>query len=663
MALARTLERILPRLYCKCMFYYFVWVRSNRYHGNTPLTYSSDQQLETGAIVEVELQQSTVMGVVSGRSTEPKFRTKNITKIYNLPAIPAHLIKLCEWLIKYYPAPLGLAAQQLVPASLSDKIICQDTKFESIKPRVSNLPPLSTEQKTALNNMVKPNSYLVHGNTGSGKTRLYIELALKAINNNKSAVILTPEISLTSQLYNSFSQVFGDRVIVLHSKQTPSQRQRAWLHCLKAKVPVIVIGPRSALFVPIKNLGLIVLDEAHEGAYKQEQAPQYQSTRVAGYLAKLTGATLLLGSATPLISDYFLATQKNRSIIKLKALARGEPEQPTQFYVVDRKDHSQFSRSSYLSQTLIEQISSALNRGEQSLLYLNRRGTARLVMCENCGWQAICPNCNLPLTYHGDKHQMRCHSCSYYTKAPSSCPSCKYTSIVFKTAGTKAIVDDAKKIFPNSVVVRFDTDNLKAESFEQNYEAARDGKIDILVGTQMLAKGLDLPKLSVVGIVLADTSLYVPDFSAEERTFQLINQVIGRIGRGHVAGKAVVQTYNPDNKLLKFALSSDYEGFYDYEIKSRQKFLFPPYCHLLKLTAKRATMKGVELAASNLKRDLQASGLKIKVEGPAPAFYELSQGKYQWQLVVKSPERSELLRVIAMLPANWSYDIDPVDLL
>jgi primosomal protein N' (replication factor Y) len=316
-----------------------------------------------------------------------------------------------------------------------------------------------------------------------------------------------------------------------------------------------------------------------------------------------------------------------------------------------------------MSLPLVKALEGALARSEQALLYLNRRGTARLVMCENCGWQATCPHCDLPLTYHGDHHQLRCHSCDHRAPAPGSCPACGHPSVIFKTAGTKAIVEEVKRLFPQARVARFDTDNLKAERFEQHYEAVRDGDVDILVGTQMLAKGLDLPRLSTLGVLLADTSLYMPDFSAQERTFQLVSQVLGRIGRGHIAGRAIIQTYHPDHPVLTDALKGDYKAFYERELAERRQFLFPPFCYLLKLSVRRSSIKAAEEAAEKLKSDIENAGHHVRVEGPAPAFYEHFQNKYQWQLVIKARQRSELLRIIAALPANCAYDLDPMDLL
>lgn len=646
------------------MFYYLVWVRSNRYHGHEPLTYSSSAKLKTGSIVEVELQKELVLGFISGTTTLPKFKTKPISKVYELPELPLSLIKLMQWLQVYYPAPLGILTQQLLPATIAEKQIekLQNAKFEPVK--MDALPPLTEDQQAAYESMQTRDSYLLHGITGSGKTRLYIELTARTIEAGQSAIILTPEISLTTQLAANFRDVFGDRVIVMHSGQAPNERQQAWLKCLTAKEPVVVIGPRSALFSPVPKLGLIILDEAHEAAYKQEQSPQYQAGRVAAYLSGISRSKLVLGSATPSVSDYYLAEQKKKPIINLTGLAKISDHPASEIIIIDRKEHDQFSRSPILSTPLIKAIELAISRNEQSLLYLNRRGTARIVMCENCGWQATCPHCDIPLTYHGDSYTLRCHSCNYHVSSPVNCPDCKHPSVIFKTAGTKAVVDEVQRLFPDAKIARFDTDNLKADRFEENYHEIRDGDgVDILVGTQLLAKGLDLPRLSTLGIVLADTSLYMPDFSAEERTYQLISQVLGRIGRGHVAGKAIIQTYHPEHPILAAAVSANYQEFYKAELASRQKFLFPPFCYLLKISVRRASVKAAEKAAEDLKYLIETGRYKVRIEGPAPCFYERFQNKYQWQLVIKATERSELLRIIENLPANCSYDIDPMDLL
>lgn len=645
------------------MFYHYVWVRSNRYHGSEPLTYASDQRLATGQIVRVALQNERVLGVVSGVTSKPRFQTKPIEAVLDVPPLPAHLLKIAEWLKTYYPAPLGIIAQQLIPSSFSETSLHHAVEHDLSEPDLSQLPSLNDEQAAAIETMQQTDTYILHGRTGSGKTRVYIELAIQSIARGESVIILTPEISLTGQLAATVGAVFNDRVVVIHSNQTPNERQQAWLRCLRSAEPLVVIGPRSALFSPLSKIGLIVIDESHEAAYKQEQAPQYQTGRVASLLANSVRCSLVLGSATPSIADYFVAEQKQKPIIRLSHLAQTTNTDDVNVSIVDRKDKGLFTQSTLLSNTLIRAVEKSLAAGEQSLIYLNRRGTARIILCSDCGWQASCPHCDLPLTYHGDHHRLRCHSCSYSQPAVSSCPTCGNIEVVYKSAGTKAAADEVQRLFPDARIGRFDTDNAKADRFEQQYDDIKDGNVDILVGTQLLAKGLDLPKLTTLGVLLADTSLYMPDFSAHERTFQLLTQVMGRVGRGHRAGTAIIQTYHPDNAVIKSAIAADYDTFYRTELTERKTFDFPPYVYLLKLTVRRASLTSTQKAAEDLRDSILSHRHKVRIEGPAPSFYEKLQNKYQWQLIVKTRDRGELLKVIAELPANVSYDIDPMDLL
>jgi len=426
---------------------------------------------------------------------------------------------------------------------------------------------------------------------------------------------------------------------------------------------MVVIGPRSALFSPLHSIGLIVIDEAHETAYKQDQAPYYHATRVASKLVELHGAALILGSATPLVSDYYVAQVKHRPIIRMTQTAAATEIHDNLVTVVDLRDRSKFTKKSHLSDELIRSIETALQNGEQTLLFLNRRGTARVVFCDNCGWQAACPHCDLPLVYHGDTYIMRCHSCDYQAASPVSCPDCHNASVVFKSIGTKAIVDEITRLFPDARVMRFDTDNKKSERIEQHFDTVKNGEVDILIGTQTIAKGIDLPRLALVGVVIADTSLYFPDFSAQERTYQLLSQVLGRVGRGHRASRAVVQTYAPDSPLLKAIISKDWAQFYEKEIAERRTFTFPPFCHLLTVSCRRVSAAAAQKTAETFAQRLRTSGIKVQIEGPAPSFHEKVQGKFQWQLVLKAKDRGQLLRVIALLPSGWSYDIDPMNLL
>jgi primosomal protein N' (replication factor Y) len=560
----------------------------------------------------------------------------------------------------YYPAPLGILTQLLLPKQLPKK----PTPIAPLSPAPEPLlPPLSSEQTAALEAITSPGLHILHGETGTGKTRVYIELARRSLAEGRSAIILTPEIGLTSQLANDFREVFGERVIVMHSQLSDATRQRAWQAMLEQQEPVIVVGARSALFSPLANVGLIAIDESHETAYKQDQAPYYHTTNVAAKLAALHGAPLVLGSATPLVTDYYVAQAKGRPIVRMLQTAKAHNFVERAVAVVDLRDRAQFSKSPYLSTTLLKAIGDALANHEQSLIFLNRRGTARIIFCDKCGWQAACPHCDLPLVYHGDAHLMRCHSCEYKSSSPTSCPECHNASVIFKSIGTKAVAGEIERLFPAARVMRFDTDNKKEERIEQHYDAVRRGDIDIIVGTQTLAKGLDLPKLSLVGVVIADTGLYFPDFSAQERTYQLLAQVLGRVGRGHRAGHAVIQTYAPESPLLQSILTKDWDGFYAKEIAERQAFRFPPFCYALKLSCRRATSASAQQAATTFANTLRSDYRGIVIEGPAPSFHEKVQNKYAWQIIVKASNRQRLVAIIAALPSGWSYDIDPMNLL
>jgi primosomal protein N' (replication factor Y) len=643
------------------MYYVEILVSGAAYHGDSALTYQSEQELSIGAIVCVPLRSAQVLGIVTKQVKKPAFAAKMILDApQDLPALPVSLLKLLVWMKTFYPSPLGVITGQFLPKQFPKKPV-RVTSLPLINP--GNPPSLTQEQAGAIEAVGATGTYLLHGETGTGKTRVYIELAKKSIAGGMSVLALTPEIGLTSQLSHDFKRIFGDRVIVLHSQLTEVTRQRLWVQILKQAEPVIIIGPRSALFSPLAHVGLIVVDEAHETAYKQDQAPYYHATRVASKLAELHKAPLVLGSATPLINDYFFAEAKNRPILRMTEIAAKTAAEKKHISVVDLRDRSKFTKKSYLSDELIQATTETLDKGEQTLLFLNRRGTARVVFCENCGWQSVCPHCDLPLVYHGDSHRMCCHTCDFKATSPVSCPNCNNVSILFRSIGTKAVVDEVSRLFPEARIMRFDTDNKKAERIEQHYAAVKNGEVDILVGTQTLVKGLDLPKLGLVGVIMADTSLYFPDFSAKERTYQLLSQVLGRVGRGHRESRAVVQTYTPSSPLLASILQQDWQTFYRQELEERKTFLFPPYCYLLKLTCRRASVVAAQKNAQALADKLTASDIRVIVEGPAPAFHEKVQNKYQWQLVVKAKDRGELLKTIAALPSGWSYDIDPLNLL
>jgi primosomal protein N' (replication factor Y) len=313
---------------------------------------------------------------------------------------------------------------------------------------------------------------------------------------------------------------------------------------------------------------------------------------------------------------------------------------------------------------MLNSIEESLASNQQSLIFLNRRGTAAVIVCQNCGWKALCPNCNTSLTYHGDNHQILCHSCGFKEKSPSICPKCQSHDITFKGIGTKAIEVELRKIFPNANIKRFDRDNSKSESLALGYKDIKSGKTDIIIGTQIITKGLDLPNLTTVGIVMADQNLSFPDFSSEEKSYQTLLQVIGRVGRGHqVKSKIIIQTFDPDSRPLKAAITKNYTSFYNDQLSSRDKYLFPPFVFLLKIYCKKMGLDRANKACLSLIQQIRELNLPVKISDPAPAFREKINGKYVWQFVIKSKNRQNLLRIIDLIPNDWFYDIDPNNLL
>lgn len=647
------------------MFYYHIWVRSGQYHGHEALTYESSIRIQIGAVVKVYLRNEKVLGIIVAEVARPSFSTKPIDSILKLPPLPNATLKLSIWMQQFYYAPLGSIAQQLLPSTLTKQGLKRFVPLDVSSPprNTTKEPPLTKEQQAALATIQKPETYLLHGRTGSGKTRIYLELAKRTLDQGRSALILTPEIGLTSQLASQFRKLFGTHVVVAHSQLTARERLNIWMTLIQSRSPMIIVGARSALFSPLANIGLIVVDEAHDTAYKQEQQPHYHAVRVASQLRNLHKATLVLGSATPAITDYYLAIAKKKPILRLKTTAIKQDFKHT-VKIVDLRDRSLLSTSSHLSKPLLNAVAHSLEKGEQALLYLNRRGTARVTLCQQCGWQALCPHCDLPLTYHGDQHMVRCHVCGHKAPPPTTCPNCANTSLLLQSFGTKAIVEEIQRIFPEAHVLRFDTDNLKSERLEHQYENIQKGDIDILVGTQMLTKGLDLPRLGTLGIIMAESSMYIPDFTAQERTYQLLTQVLGRVGRGHIDSQAIVQTYDPSSLVLEATLTDNWQTFYNNEIEQRRKYNFPPFCHLLKLTCRRASSASAEKSSLKLKTHLESLNPNLCIEGPAPSFHERVSKYHQWQLTVKASNRGELLAILPELPkAGWQYDIDPIDLL
>lgn len=629
------------------------------------LTYTFDRNLPVGTIVEIPLGKTTTVGVIYRKINHftADFKVKSIIRpLYDTP-LPSHLLKSIIWLSEYYLTPLPQVVNLFLPGTLSNRHKLAQPAVTAITPHTSIT--LNSAQKKAVASLIeaKPNTKLLHGITGSGKTNIYLSFALEAFKNGRSTILLVPEIALTSQLVTVFQQTFSKDIILIHSKQTAKTRRDNFEQLLLSTTPKIIIGPRSALFAPVKNLGLIIIDEAHEPTYFQDQAPKYSALRLASFIAKTLDIFCIQGTATPKIEDYYLA-KSHQSLVTLTEKAKSTAIQP-EVKIIDFKDRSLFTENRYFSSPLLDQIRTNLNHQYQTLIYHNRRGSAPLTICENCGWQALCKNCFLPLTLHSDSYQLICHTCGYQTKIPTSCPECHHPEVIHKGFGTKLLESELRRLFKTAKIARFDGDNDKKNSLDALYEQVKSGDIDIIIGTQTIAKGLHLPKLATIGIVQADSGLSLPDFSTEERTFSLINQVLGRIGRGHLSiANAYIQTFHPDDPVINYAIQSNYAAFYDYLIQRRKTGHFPPFTYLAKLSV---VYKTEHAALSKIKSVHQALRLKpnIYLSAPTPAFHEHTSSGFCWQIVVKSGNRQSLLVAIRSLDdfPDLRISIDPPSLL
>lgn len=630
--------------------------------GSDFFTYHHEQILQPGQLVVVPVGSSFLAGVVLKSAQKPAYDTRSIKQILDIPPLPLPLLKTALWLKDYYAAPLALVLQTILPRGLMKKRRALPASNRVISRSRTNYL-LNPDQQSAVETLLKNTSQtvLLHGVTGSGKTAIYIEYAKRILAQGKSVIVLVPEIALTSQLIAEFEQHFAS-ILLTHSQQTEAERHRIWLDTLHSRQPRVAIGPRSALFLPLDRVGAIIIDEAHEPSFKQDQSPKYSALRTAAMLGKYHGAPVVQGSATPLISEYYLARQTQSPIITLAK--RAQPAAPPRVAVVDMTSRMNFTRHRFLSDPLIACIENTLKNQRQALLFHNRRGSASTTLCTNCGWSAICQRCFVPLTLHADKHILQCHICGATAPVPTSCPDCSQTDIVHKGIGTKLIETEIKKLFPHVAIARFDGDTAAAQTLEKRYQELYDGAIDIIIGTQVVAKGLDLPHLAAVGVIQADAGLALPDFMARERTFQLLAQVIGRVGRTNQQTDVVVQSYQPQDETIRCGTAQNYAEFYTAELARRRKSSFPPYTHLLKLTCVYKTEAAAIKNSQKFAALLRQTYRDITIFGATPAFYERQRGTYRWQIIVKSPKRAVLLEIIKNLPtAHWQHDIDPINLL
>ena len=626
-------------------------------------TYASQVKLTPGQLVEVSIGSKSSAGVVWRLVEEPKFKSKPIDRLLDVPPLPKELLVTAEWMADYYDTHLATVLQTMLPTGLTKKRR-EKSNTTTVVSRKRTHYLLNPDQQKALDTIVEDPTAttLLHGITGSGKTAIYIEYAMRLLADGKSAIVLVPEIALTSQLIADFEHHF-DEIILTHSHQTEAQRHQAWLRALTATKPTVVIGPRSALFMPLTNLGAIIIDESHEPSFKQESAPRYQAQRVARVLANQHSAGVILGSATPSVTDYYLAKSQGSPIIPLTRLAVDNAV-PPQVEVVDMTKRDNFSKHRFLSNTLFAHIESSLANGHQVLLFHNRRGSAATTLCESCGWQAGCARCYIPFTLHADQHRLVCHVCGATSRVPTSCPTCNSVDIIHRGIGTKLIESEVTKLFPKARIARFDGDTASSDTTEKRYQELYDGDIDIIIGTQVIAKGLDLPHLRTVGVIQADAGLSLPDYTSAERVFQLLTQVIGRVGRSTRPTKVIIQSYQPEHPAVRDGIERNYQDFYERTIALRKHTNFPPFCYLLRLTCVYKTEATAVKNSRAMAAQIRQNFPDVELLGPTPAFYERVRDSFRWQLVIKSPERHRLQAIARQVPAkNWQVDLDPASLL
>jgi primosomal protein N' (replication factor Y) (superfamily II helicase) len=548
--------------------------------------------------------------------------------------------------------------------------------------RPDTVPELSPSQSAAWRAIERSlqasngTSFLLYGVTGSGKTELYLRAAAWCLRHGRSVLILVPEIALSCQIADRFISRFGERVAVLHSGLSDADRYGAWQSIAAGRIP-IVVGARSALFAPAPYAGLIVLDEEHDPAYKQDIAPRYHARSVAQHLARVTGATLILGSATPAVESFWRAAQGELQLLSLPErvgpglLARDGTRESTslelpQVEIVDMRLELHRGNTSLLSLALQELVEVTLRRGEQVILLLNRRGLATVVLCRSCGTALRCPYCDIPLVYHQDRERLLCHRCDYREARRNACPSCGGPLDYFG-AGTQRVEAEARRLFPTARILRWDQDAVRGNrGSDQLLRQVERGETDIIIGTQMVAKGFDLPRVTGIGVISADTSLHLPDFRSGERTFSLLTQVAGRAGRRGPGSRVIVQSYSPDHYAIQAAARHDYEAFFGEEIDFRRQHRYPPFVRLVRYLYRHrsdsACAKAADEMARKLARHAWERGTAMDLLGPAPAFVSRIRGDYQWQVILRTSDLESLLDGLPIDP-GWVVDVDPQSLL
>ncbi|MCF0242197.1 MAG: primosomal protein N' [Treponema sp.] len=594
------------------------------------------------------------------------------------PLFGKELIETARWTSRYYLCTFGEAVFAMIPSGRRESS-AGGFSFESELLGSNEKNILSEEQEKAVQEIIlsaeniseKSSTGLFHylyGPTGSGKTEVFLSVAEKMLEKGKGVIYLVPEISLTSQVTQDIVNRFGNTAAIIHSGLTPSRKLNEW-HRIQNQEARVVIGPRSAVFAPVPNLGLIIIDEEHDGSYKSGTTPRYHARQVAMHRAVTGHFPLIMGSATPSVEAWH--GMQSGSILRHTLSVRLSGGAMPKIGVINLNN---FKTEGCISAPLETEINRTLKNGKQTILFLNRRGFTHYFTCRTCGYEIKCKNCSVPLTYHKNDNRLKCHYCGWWIQPPQSCPHCGSLEIGSSGFGTEFIEAETKAKFPSAKILRLDTDVIasKKEELVEKLDEFRKGQYDILLGTQMVAKGLNFPKLQLVGVILADTGLHMPDFRAGERTFSLITQVAGRAGRYFPDGKVLVQTYNPGQEPISYAVASRTKEFYELELQNRQILDFPPFCRLIRLVfrspVERLAFEACKDAAQILK---QGAPKGVLVLGPAECPLNKISQNYRFQILMKGSSIIPLQAMARNLQQNYThnpnvyieYDIDPINLL
>ncbi|MBU5246243.1 primosomal protein N' [Bacillus halotolerans] len=534
----------------------------------------------------------------------------------------------------------------------------QDKMFKKTEPL-----PLTDEQSAAFQPIRRTldnnehQVFLLHGVTGSGKTEIYLQSIEKVLAKGKEAIVLVPEISLTPQMVHRFKGRFGSQVAVMHSGLSTGEKYDEWRKIHRKEVR-LVVGARSAIFAPFENLGMIIIDEEHESSYKQEEMPRYHAKEVAIKRAEHHRCPVVLGSATPTLESYARAQKGVYELLSLKH--RVNHQVMPEVSLVDMREELRNGNRSMFSIELMEKLEETIAKGEQAVLFLNKRGYSSFVMCRDCGYVPQCPHCDISMTYHRSGQRMKCHYCGHEEPVPHTCPECGSDHIRFFGTGTQRVEEELTKVLPHARVIRMDVDTTSRKgAHEKLLSAFGEGRADILLGTQMIAKGLDFPNVTLVGVLSADTTLHIPDFRSAEKTFQLLTQVSGRAGRHEKPGNVIIQTYTPSHYSIQLTKTHDYETFYQHEMAHRREQSYPPYYYLALVTVSHEEVAKAAVTAEKIAHFLKANcGADTKILGPSVSPIARIKDRYRYQCVIKYKQETQISALLKKILEHYKREIE-----